>query len=72
MIPKKTPGEFRPLTVIPAYDKLVSNAIRIVFEIIYEPSNGTNYVSEHLQFDSSSHGFRPERGCHSALNVINT
>lgn len=72
MIPKKNSNEFRPLTVIPPYDKLVSNAIRIVFEFIYEPSESTSWIPRQQQFNSSSHGFRPRRGCHSALNVINT
>jgi len=40
-------------------DKLVQEVIRLILEAFYEP-----------QFSSSSHGFRPERGCHSALTTI--
>lgn len=38
------------------YQKVVQKAIQMVLEAIYEPT-----------FDDASHGFRPGRGCHTAL-----
>lgn len=40
-------------------DKIVQEAIRIILNAIYEPA-----------FIESSHGFRPNRGCHTALEAI--
>jgi group II intron reverse transcriptase/maturase len=40
-------------------DKLVQEVIRLILEAYYEP-----------QFSDHSHGFRPERGCHTALREI--
>jgi retron-type reverse transcriptase len=40
-------------------DKLLQEVIRMVLEAYYEP-----------QFRDSSHGFRPKRGCHTALLTI--
>ncbi len=40
-------------------DKLVQEAIRLILEAYYEP-----------QFSEHSHGFRPERGCHTALREV--
>lgn len=57
-IPKKN-GKKRPLGMPVWSDKLVQEAIRLILEAYYEP-----------QFSSHSHGFRPERGCHSALREI--
>jgi group II intron reverse transcriptase/maturase len=58
MIPKASGGE-RPLTIAPPRDKLVQECIRMILEAIYEPS-----------FDNNSHGFRPNRSCHSALRAL--
>ena len=38
-------------------DKLLQEVIRMILEAYYEP-----------QFSSHSHGFRPDRGCHTALS----
>jgi retron-type reverse transcriptase len=56
----KTPnGKKRPLGVSSGNDKLVQEVVRIILERIYEPV-----------FDESSHGFRPGRSPHTALEQI--
>jgi len=57
-IPKPN-GKLRPIGISSPRDKIVQQAMRIVLEVILEPT-----------FSDSSHGFRPGRGCHSALNEI--
>lgn len=57
-IPKDSGGE-RPLTIAPPRDKLVQECIRMILEAIYEPC-----------FSAYSHGFRPNRSCHSALKAL--
>jgi group II intron reverse transcriptase/maturase len=60
-IPKKN-GKKRPLGLPSWSDKLVGEVIRLLLEAYYEP-----------QFSDHSHGFRPGRGCHTALReVVNT
>ena len=60
-IPKKN-GKLRPLGLPSWSDKLVGEVVRLLLEAYYEP-----------QFSSRSHGFRPGRGCHTALTeVVNT
>jgi group II intron reverse transcriptase/maturase len=60
-IPKKN-GKKRPLGLPSWSDKLVGEVIRLLLEAYYEP-----------RFSDSSHGFRPGRGCHTALTeVVNT
>lgn len=54
-IPKKSGGT-RPLGIPNFTDKLVQEALRMVLEAYYEP-----------RFRDCSHGFRPGRGCHTAL-----
>nr|YP_009517180.1 hypothetical protein C0991_000014 [Blastosporella zonata]AYE93077.1 hypothetical protein C0991_000014 [Blastosporella zonata] len=58
-IPKPGKTGTRPLTIAPPRDKIVQEAMRIVLEAIYEPV-----------FLTSSHGFRPNRSCHSAWQAI--
>jgi group II intron reverse transcriptase/maturase len=57
-IPKKN-GKKRPLGMPVWSDKLVQEVIRLILEAYYEP-----------QFSEHSHGFRPGRGCHTALREI--
>lgn len=56
-IPKASGGQ-RPLTIAPPRDKLVQECIRMILEAIYEPT-----------FSENSHGFRPNRSCHTALRA---
>jgi len=58
---KKNSSRKRPLGLPCFNDKLVEEVLRMVLEAYYEP-----------QFRNSSHGFRPNRGCHTALDVIAT
>ncbi|MCY4061938.1 MAG: reverse transcriptase domain-containing protein [Chloroflexi bacterium] len=57
-IPKKRGGT-RPLGIPNLNDKLVQEVIRMILESYYEP-----------QFKDSSHGFRPRRSCHTALESM--
>jgi group II intron reverse transcriptase/maturase len=57
-IPKKN-GKKRPLGIPAFNDKLVQEVARMVLEAIYEGS-----------FDYCSHGFRPEKSCHTALAQV--
>lgn len=58
-IEKKNSTKKRPLGIPSTEDKLVQEVVRMILESIYEPT-----------FSKSSHGFRPKRSCHTALQQI--
>src|SRR5437867_5544419 len=58
-IEKKGTAKKRPLGLPTWSDKLLQEVIRLILEAYYEP-----------QFSDRSHGFRPGRGCHTALTSI--
>jgi group II intron reverse transcriptase/maturase len=57
-IPKKS-GKVRPLGIPSWTDKLLQEVVRMLLEAYYEP-----------QFSGHAHGFRPSRGCHTALREV--
>ena len=72
LIPKKTPGEYGPLTVLSPIDKIVASAMKIVLNIIFERPKSLNMLPKQRYFHDFNHGFRPNRGCHSALDITIT
>lgn len=55
----KKNGKRRPLGLPTWSDKLLQEVIRSILEAYYEP-----------RFSDYSHGFRPGRGCHTALKTV--
>lgn len=55
----KANSKQRPLGIPSFDDKLVQEVVRMILESIYEPT-----------FCNTSHGFRPKRSCHTALQYV--
>jgi nicotine oxidoreductase len=58
-IPKPNGKGTRPLGIASPRDKIVQAAMLLALEAIFEPS-----------FHTHSHGFRPGKGCHTALKEV--
>ncbi len=58
-IPKEN-GKTRPLSIYSYEDKLVQEALRRILEAVFEP-----------HFYDEMMGFRPNRGCHKAIQKLN-
>ena len=58
-IPKPNGKGTRPLGIASPRDKIVQGAMLLILEAIFEPS-----------FVTHSHGFRPNKGCHTALKEV--
>ncbi len=58
-IPKRNSSKKRALGLPTWSDKLLQEVIRLILDAYFEPS-----------FSDHSHGFRPQRGCHTALKDI--
>ncbi len=56
---KSNSSKKRPLGIPTFTDKLIQEVLRMILEAVYEPI-----------FSESSHGFRPNRSCHTALDSI--
>ena len=56
---QNNPVKKRPLGIPSTDDKLVQEVVRMILEAIYEPA-----------FSNNSHGFRPKRSCHTALQAV--
>ena len=56
---KKSNGKKRPLGIPTFTDKLVQEVLRMILEAVYEPI-----------FLDCSHGFRPNKSCHTALQSL--
>lgn len=55
----KANGKMRPLGIPTFTDKLIQEVLRMILEAVYEPT-----------FSTRSHGFRPNKSCHTALKDI--
>jgi group II intron reverse transcriptase/maturase len=56
---EKSNGKLRPLGIPSFRDKLLQTVVKFILESIYEPT-----------FSEASHGFRPNRSCHTALAQV--
>jgi len=56
---EKANGKKRPLGIPTFTDKLVQEALRMILQAVYEPV-----------FLNCSHGFRPNKSCHTALTEL--
>lgn len=58
-IPKPGKNTLRPIGISNPMDRILQGAVLFILEAVFEPI-----------FHNSSHGFRPKRGCHSALKQV--
>lgn len=58
-IPKSGKNELRPIDIGNIKDKVILEIVRMILEAIFEPT-----------FLKNSHGFRPNKSCHSALESL--
>ena len=58
---EKDNGKMRPLSIYCYEDKLIQEALRRILEAVFEP-----------HFYDEMMGFRPNRGCHKAIQRLNT
>jgi group II intron reverse transcriptase/maturase len=56
---EKANGKLRPIGIPGFTDKLLQTVVKLILEAIYEPT-----------FSEASHGFRPNRSCHTALTQV--
>jgi group II intron reverse transcriptase/maturase len=56
---QNNPAKKRPLGIPSTDDKLIQEVVRMILSAIYEPA-----------FSSNSHGFRPHKSCHTALQEV--
>ena len=56
---EKSNGKLRPLGIPSFKDKLLQTVVKFILEAIYEPT-----------FSEASHGFRPGKSCHTALEQV--
>ena len=59
--PEKVTGEADLLESPPGMTSYLQTAMKTLLEAYYEPT-----------FSNRSHGFRPQRGCHTALLQVST
>lgn len=55
----KANNKLRPIGIPCIADKLLQTVVKLILEAIYEPT-----------FSEASHGFRPNRSCHTALKEV--
>src|SRR5439155_14372114 len=58
-IPKGDGQTTRPIGIPTWSDKLLQEVVRSILDAYFEP-----------RFSDRSHGFRPDRGCHTALSAV--
>jgi len=56
---EKANGKLRPIGIPSFADKLLQTVVKLILEAIYEPT-----------FSDASHGYRPDRSCHTALAQV--